>query len=254
VNSPNRQQLGSLPDDATRSRRPGKRFWARHGGGVAGAMIGGLLRGLVAKLLLALILALVAYFGIAKAASLGPFSGRDTTILRPHTTITAAAVLTKLAGDDQLYVATGKYKVNVQITQRVWIIPCGLFCNHMTLEGTGTEDEILDLSSLSLSNIEVNQQTSAVTLFLPPPSTSPAILNPANCSITSSHGVLGSLAEGLHENPNGYRPLYIQAESQIHDQALQDPRLLAEGENNARADLTRLLNLIGAKHLTVNFI
>jgi hypothetical protein len=217
-------------------------------------MIGGLLRGLVAKLVLALILALAAYFGIAKAASVGPFGGSGTAILRPHTTVTATAVLIKLTGVDQLHVATGTYQVNVEITQSVGIIPCGLICNHMTLEGTGTVDEILDLSSLSSSDIVVNQPTSAVTLFLPPPSTGPAIVNPANCNITSGHGVINSLTQGLHNNPNGYRPLYAQAQSQVHDQALQDPRLLAKGEDNARTDLTRLLNSIGAKHVTVNFV
>jgi Protein of unknown function (DUF4230) len=253
VNSPNRQRFSAQPSGIARSRQPSKRFWARHGGGVAGAVIGGLLRGLVAKLFLALILTLGAYLGIAKAASLGPFAGSDT-FMRPATTITATAVLTKLTGKDELHVATGTYKVNVQLTQSVWGIPCGLVCNQMTLTGTGTDDEILDPSSLSSSDIEVNKRTSAVTLFLPPPTTGPAILNPANCNITSSHGVLSSLAQGLHNNPNGFRPLYAQAESQIHDQALQDPRLLTEGENSARADLIRLLDSIGAKHVTVNFV
>jgi hypothetical protein len=36
--------------------------------------------------------------------------------------------------------------------------------------------------------------------------------------------------------------------------AAQLGRLLTEGENNARADLIRLLNSVGVKQLTVNFV
>jgi hypothetical protein len=233
-----------------------KRSAANHGGGVIGILIGGLLKSLVAKLVLASVLAILAYFGvIARVAHLpSPFASQ-AAILKPHATLTTSAVMTKLTEIDQDHVATATYQVNVEITQSVGIIPCGVVCNKMHLQGTGTDDAILDLSALSQSNVEVNPDRSSVTVWIKPPAIGPAVLDPATCcAISSSHGVANSLTQGLHNNPNGYRPLYAAGEAQIHDQAVSDQKLLAAGEQSTRKALAQILATIGVKHVTVNFV
>ena len=73
------------------------------------------------------------------------------------------------------------------------------------------------------------------------------------CSITSSHGVVNGATQGFRNNPNGYRPLYVAAETQIHDAARQDRALLTAGEQSTRAMLARLLGAVGVKKVTVDF-
>jgi len=229
-------------------RKPSRRAVAKQGGGVLGSLVGGLLRGLVAKLILAAVVALIAFFGITKAAHLISSPGGQTTI-------SSSSVMTKLNAIEQAHVATATFQVNVQITQSVDHIPCFLICNHMTLRGTGTDDAIVDLSTLSPSNVQINQSQSSVTLWIPPPAIGPAILNAANCcQVTSSHGIVNSVTQDIHNNPNGYDPLFAQGENQIHSEALSSQPLQAEGEQSTRAMLSRILGTVGVKQVIVNFV
>ena len=247
--SSRQHQAGQRTED-----RPFQHTAAKHGGGVLGALIGGLLKSLVAKLVLAAVVAVVAYFGIAKVAHLPSVIGGQE-LLRPHSTITAAAVMTKLTKIEQVHVATADYDVDVKITQSVGVIPCIIVCNQMELVGTGTDDAILDLSTLTPSNVNVNAGQSSVTVWIPAPAIGPAVLDPATCcEISDSHGVVNSLTQGLHNNPNGYRPLYAEGEAQIHSQAVTDSKLLPAGEQKTRSLLAQILGTIGVKHVTVNFV
>jgi hypothetical protein len=257
VHSPAQRQI-----DPRARRRPGRRAFrkldkrtaSKHAGGVAGALIGGLIRSLAAKLILASVLAILAYFGLTKVAHLASPFNPHTALFKPHETITTSAVMTRLTEIEQVHVATANYQVKVNITQSVGIIPCFLVCNKMQLQGTGTDDAILDLSTLSQGNVEVNASRSSVTLWIPPPTIGPAILDPAKCDITSSHGIANTLTQGIRNNPNGYRPLFVEGETQIHGQALRDSRLLAAGEQSARQLLSRILGTIGVKQVTVDFV
>ena len=81
----------------------------------------------------------------------------------------------------------------------------------------------------------------------------PAVLNPATCSISSSHGTVNSATQAFRNNPNGYRPLYAAAETQIHNAALRDRELLTAGEQSTRTMLTQVLETVGVKKVTVDF-
>ena len=81
----------------------------------------------------------------------------------------------------------------------------------------------------------------------------PADLNAATCSITSTHGVVNSVTQAFRNNPNGYRPLYATAESQIHDTAQRGQGLLTAGEQSTRAMLAQVLGAVGVKKVTVDF-
>jgi hypothetical protein len=255
VDSANRQQGQPQARQRPWQRvlpKPGKRDVARHGGGVLGALVGGMLKSLAAKLILAAAVALLAYFGIVSRVI---HLSSPVSLTKPHQTITVSAVVEKLSAIEQLHVATAPYHVKVNIAQSVGFIPCWIICNQMQLVGTGTDDVIVDLAALSPGNVEVNAAQSSVTLWLRPPAIGPAILDPATCcDIASSHGVVNSLTQGLRNNPNGYRPLFVQGEAQIHDQAVHDPKLLAAGEQSTRATLAQILGTIGVKQVTVNFV
>jgi Protein of unknown function (DUF4230) len=215
---------------------------AKHGGTFVGHVLGGML----SKVIVALVLALVAaYLGATKIAHLNPFSS--------HTTISATAVLGKLTKIEQVHVATRSYPVDVKITQSVGIIPCFLVCNQMQLTGSGTDDAIVNLATLSSQDVNVDQGTSTVTIYMAPPAVGPAELNPAACSISSGHGVINTATQGFRSNPNGYRPLYAAAESQIHAAALGDHGLVVAGEQSTVQILNRLLGPVGVKKVIVNF-
>jgi hypothetical protein len=215
---------------------------AQRGGNFLGRLIGSILTKVIVIIVIVLV---AAYAVIAKLEHLNPFAS--------HTTITTTVVLGKLTKIEQVHVATRNYPVDVKITQSVGIIPCFLICNQMELTGSGTDDAVVDLSQLSNQDVSIDQSTGTVTVRMAPPAIGPAVLNPANCTITSSHGTVNSVTQDFRNNPNGYRPLYAAGDSQIHDAAQHDQALLTAGEQSTRAMLARVLGVVGVKKVTVDF-
>jgi hypothetical protein len=221
---------------------PGRENLAENGGN----FLGRLLRSLMTKVIVLVAIVLVgAYALVAKIENLNPFSS--------HTTITTTLVLGKLTKIEQVHVATRSYPVDVKITQSVGLIPCFLICNQMELKGSGTDDAVVDLSKLSKRDVSIDQSTETVTVRMAAPTVGPAELDPAACSITSTHGVVNAVTQAFRDNPNGYRPLYATAESQLHDTAQRDQGLLAAGEQSTRAMLAQVLGVVGVKKVTVDF-
>jgi hypothetical protein len=215
---------------------------ARHSGNFLGHFFGSM----IATIVVIVVIVLVgAYLLIAKLEKLDPFGSR--------TTISTTVVLGKLTKIEQVHVATRSYAVDVKITQSVGIIPCFLVCNQMELKGSGTDDAVVNLATLSKKDVTINQSTDAVTVRVAPPVIGPADLDPAACTITSSHGVVNSVTQDFRSDPNGYRPLYAAAESQIHGAASHDQALLAAGEQSTRAMLAQVLGVVGVKKVTVDF-
>jgi hypothetical protein len=211
-----------------------------------GSFLGRLLGSMMTKVIIVMVIVVVAAYAlIAKIENLNPFAS--------HTTITTTVVLGKLTKIEQVHVATRSYPVDVKITQSVGIIPCFLVCNQMELKGSGTDDAVVDLSKLSKQDVSIDQSTETVTVRMAAPAIAPADLNPATCSITSSHGAISSATQAFRNNPNGYRPLYAAAESQIHTTAQHDQGLLSAGEQSARAMLAQVLATVGVKKVTVDF-
>ncbi|HEY5395524.1 MAG TPA: DUF4230 domain-containing protein [Trebonia sp.] len=226
----------------TRQPPEARRENPQHGGKFLGRLLGGLMT----KVIVLVVIVLVgAYVLLAKIEDLNPFAS--------HTTITTTVVLGKLTKIEQAHVATRSYPVDVQITQSVGIIPCFLICNQMELKGSGTDDAIVDLSKLSRQDVSINQSTGTVTVRMAAPAIGPADLDPVTCSITSAHGAINGATQAFRNNPNGYRPLYQAAETQIHDTAEHDQGLLAAGEQSTRAMLTQVLGAVGVKKVTVDF-
>jgi len=201
--------------------------------------------GIAAIIVVVVIAGVAAYLLLAKIENLNPFGSR--------TTITTTVVLGKLTKIEQVHVATRSYAVDVKITQSVGVIPCFLVCNQMELKGSGTDDAIVDLGRLSNKDVTIDQSTDTVTVRMAAPAIGPGDLNPLVCSITSTHGVVNGATQEFRNNPNGYRPLYVAAESQIHRAALHDQALLAAGEQSTRAMLARLLGVVGVKKVVVDF-
>jgi Protein of unknown function (DUF4230) len=212
----------------------------------SGNFLGHLFGSLIGTIIVVVVIVLVAaYLLVAKIEKLNPFGSR--------TTISTTVVLGKLTKIEQVHVATRSYAVDVKITQSVGIIPCFLVCNQMELKGSGTDDAVVDLSTLAKKDVTIDQSTDTVTVRMAAPTIGPADLNPAVCSITSSHGVVNGATQEFRNDPNGYRPLYVAGESQIHAAALKDQALLAAGEQSTRAMLTQVLGVVGVKKVTVDF-
>jgi hypothetical protein len=228
-------------DDVRPPRLDGQAV-AKHGGTFLGQVLGGM----AGKVAVATVVALVAAFvGITKFAHLNPFT--------PHTTISGTVVLGKLSKIEQVHVATRSYPVDVTITQSIGIIPCFLICNHMELKGNGADDAIVDLAVLSKHDVSIDQAAGSVTIRMAPPAIGPGIVNPATCTISSGHGILNTPTQAFRNDPNGYRPLYVAADSQIHDAAVHDPELLAAGEQSTHELLARVLGAAGVKKVIVDF-
>src|SRR5580693_4100288 len=229
-------------DDTRRAPGTGADKAAKRGGNFLGHLFGSMIGTIVVVVVIVLV---AAYLLIAKVESLNPFGS--------HTTITTTVVLGKLTKIEQVHVATRSYAADVKITQSVGIIPCFLICNQMELKGSGTDDAIVDLSQLSRQDVSIDQSTETVTVRMAAPVIGPAVLNPATCSISSSHGTVNSATQAFRNNPNGYRPLYAAAETQIHNTAVRDRELLAAGEQSTRTMLTQVLGTVGVKKVTVDF-
>src|ERR1700733_1712565 len=207
---------------------------AKHGRNFLGRRFGGMIATIAAAVVIVLV---AAYLLVAKIENLNPFGS--------HTTITTTVVLGKLTKIEQVHVATRSYAADVKITQSVGIIPCFLICNQMELKGSGTDDAIVDLSQLSRQDVSIDQSTETVTVRMAAPVIGPAVLDPATCSISSSHGTVNSATQAFRNNPNGHRPLYAAAETQIHNAAVRDRELLTAGEQSTRTMLTQVLGTVG---------
>jgi hypothetical protein len=229
-------------DDTRQLPEAGREKTAKHRGGFLGRLLGSMIATVIVVVVLVLV---AAYALVAKIEHLNPFGSR--------TTITSTVVLGKLTKIEQVHVATRSYPVDVRITQSTGVIPCFLICNQMELKGSGTDDAIVDLGQLSQRDVSIDQSTKTVTVRMAAPAIGPADLNPAACSITSSHGAVNSVTQAFRNNPNGYRPLYVAADSQIHDAAQHDQALLTAGEQSTRAMLARVLGVVGVKKVTVDF-
>ena len=229
-------------NDTRQTPEAGRGNNAERGGNFLGRLLGSLM----SKVIVLVVIVLVgAYFLLAKVEDLNPFGS--------HTTITTTVVLGKLTKIEQVHVATRSYPVNVRITQSVGIIPCFLICNQMELKGSGTDDAVVDLSKLSKQDVSIDKATGTVTVRMAAPAIGPADLDPATCSITSSHGAINGATQAFRNNPNGYRPLYEAAESQIHNTAEHDQDLLAAGEQSTRTMLAQVLGVVGVKKVVVDF-
>ena len=237
------------PDETRRHPQPAGQQAAPAGqqperrGNFLAHLFGGLIGTVI---VIVVIVAVAAYLVVAKLEKLDPFGSK--------TTITSTVVLGKLTKIEQVHVATRSYAVDVRITQSVGVIPCFLICNQMELKGSGTDDAIVNLAGLSKKDVTIDQSTDDVTVRMPAPSIGPPDLDPAACTITSSHGIVNSTTQAFRNNPNGYRPLYQQAEAQIHTAAVRDGALLAAGEQSTRAMLAQVLGVVGVKKVTVDFI
>jgi hypothetical protein len=228
--------------DTRRLPPAGREKAAKHSGNFLGHLFGSMIGTIIVVVVIVLV---AAYLLIAKIEKLNPFGSR--------TTISTTVVLGKLTKIEQVHVATRSYAVDVRITQSVGIIPCFLVCNEMELRGSGTDDAIVNLGTLAKKDVTIDQTTDTVTVRMPAPVIGPADLDPAVCSITSSHGVVNGVTQDFRNNPNGYRPLYVAAESQIHAAASRDQALLAAGELSTRAMLAQVLGVVGVKKVTVDF-
>jgi Protein of unknown function (DUF4230) len=176
-----------------------------------------------------------------------------THLFAPHTTISTTVVLGKLIKIEQVHVASRSYPVDVTITQSVGLIPCFIICNHMELKGSGTDDAIVDLTTLTKQDVGIDQGNASVTIRMALPAIGPAVVNPAACTISSSHGILNSVTQDFRNNPNGYRPLYVAAQNRIHNAALHDPGLLGAGKQSTRELLARILGVVGVKKVFIDF-
>jgi hypothetical protein len=228
--------------DTRRLPEAGREKVAKHGSSFLGRLLGSMIATVIVVVVIVLV---AAYALVAKIEHLDPFGS--------HTTITTTVVLGKLTKIEQVHVATRSYPVDVKITQSTGIIPCFLICNQMELKGSGTDDAIVDLGTLSKRDVSIDQSTETVTVRMAAPTIGPADLNPAACSIASTHGAVNSVTQAFRNNPNGYRPLYAAAESQIHGAAQHDQGLLDAGEQSTRAMLARVLGVVGIKKVTVDF-
>jgi hypothetical protein len=221
-------------DGGDKAARRSGNFLARFFGGLIGTVV-----------VIVVIVAVAAYLVVAKLEKLDPFGSK--------TTITSTVVLGKLTKIEQVHVATRSYAVDVRITQSVGVIPCFLICNQMELKGSGTDDAIVNLAGLSKKDVTIDQSTDDVTVRMAPPTIGPADLDTAACSITSTHGIVNSTTQAFRNNPNGYKPLYQEAEAQVHSAAVHDQALVAAGEQSTRSMLTQLLGDVGVKKVTVDF-
>jgi hypothetical protein len=233
--------------------RPGKHGVAKYGAGMIGNLIGHLIGSLIGKMITAAIVAMIAGAAVLHAVSPVPSPGK-IVVAQPRAAISASAVMTSLDEIQYAHVASATYDVDVQITHSFWIIPCFFWCDQLRLQGSGHDDAILNLSSLTRTNVQVNQGRSAVTIWLAPPAAGPAELNLAATDVTGHSGIVNDMTRIFRDNPSASKPLYLAALAQIRGQARHDGKLQAAGEQGTRRLLTHLLGLIGVKQVTVNFV
>jgi hypothetical protein len=191
---------------------------------------------------------------LALVAGLGIFAKvNHLAIFKPQTTITSSGVLLSLHKIADFHAATGNYRVMVEIKQHHEFLPSWLVGRSIEYVGFGTDDAIVNFGALSGSDVQLSDGNTAVSIVLPVPQVGPASLNlTKSYAASASTGIGSRLANVFKSNPGLEHQAEVNAVRQIHQDAEQG-NLIAQGETSTANFLTKFIEKLGLKQVSVSF-
>jgi len=160
-----------------------------------------------------------------------------------------------LALDDlsEYRASTGTFQVVIDLEKDTPYIPSLISGERTTFLATGNVDALVDFTDLGSDRVVVSDDRRAVTISLPAPRLSQAVVDPAASRVVGrDRGLLDRIGSIFEDNPTSERELYQLAEGKIAAAAAQSD-LTRRAQDNTRQMLTTLTRSLGFERVTVTF-
>jgi hypothetical protein len=163
-------------------------------------------------------------------------------------------LLTSIQQLSRYEAASGTFQVVVDISTGGSLLPSFLEGSDTMFIGVGTDNAFVDFSHLKGDAIKVSSDRLSATLTL-----GKAQLETAKLDVKQSYvfaqqqGLFTRVNQFLSGNPNSQQAVYELAQKQIQTAAGKS-ELLADAERNTRTMLVSLLQSLGFRTITVNFV
>lgn len=164
-----------------------------------------------------------------------------------------AALLVALQDVAQYRGATGTFQVLVDVERDTPYVPSFLSGERTTFFATGSVDALVDFSDLGPERVVVSPDRRAVTITLPAPVFTPAVIDAAQSRVVGrERGLAERLAGVFEDSPTGEQELYVLAGTKL-DAAARQSGLAGRAEESTRRMLTALATSFGYEQITVVF-
>lgn len=196
----------------------------------------------------------VVLLGVVALIVLGVLSAAGVVLGGPREIDRSGPAVLQAVEDLSDYTAaTGQFQVVVDIEQDDPILPSFLRGERTLFVANGSVDATVDFDGLGPEGVEVNEDRTAVTVSLPPPTLSDAVIDPEESYVFGRQRGLIDRIEGVFEDePTSERALYLAAEDRL-EAAAADSDLADTAERNTRAMLDQLMRSLGFTDVTVRF-
>lgn len=165
----------------------------------------------------------------------------------------SSALLVAVRDIADYHAAAGTYQVLVDIEHDTPYVPSVISGERATLFATGSVDAKVDFSALGPGAVTVSPDRRQVTMLLPAPALTPAVLDPAQTRVVSrQRGLAERVEDAVGDLPRDDSELYRQAITKV-DAAAAKSDLTTRAATNTRAMLTGLATSLGYESVTITF-
>jgi hypothetical protein len=195
-------------------------------------------------------LALLVPVGISVGGAVDDWLGGSST----HTIDRSPdALLLSVRDIADYHAATGTYQVLVDVAHETPHVPTLLSSDRATLFATGTVDARVDMSKLGPGTVTVSPDGKQATMHLPPPTLTPAVLDPAQTRVVGrQRGLVQRVEDAVGDEPQDDSELYAIASQKLNAAAAKSD-LSSRAANNTRSMLSGLGKSLGYDSVTVTF-
>ncbi|MFC7220021.1 DUF4230 domain-containing protein [Streptomyces polyrhachis] len=149
--------------------------------------------------------------------------------------------------------AEGNFQVVVDLDKDAAFLPDSVRGKRTLYVGAGTVPAYVDLGKVADGGVQVNDDRTAATLWLPHARLgSPALDPDRSYAVTKQRGILDRLGDFFSDNPNDEREVNRLAAQHIAA-AARDAGLTTRAERNTTAMLEGLLHSLGFGDVTVHY-
>lgn len=195
---------------------------------------------------LVVVLAMAAFLVGSLSAWSNPFQQR--TVDRSSTPL-----LLQLQKVAQFRAATGTFQVLVDVEHDTDNVPSVISGERTTLFATGTVDATVDFSALGADRVTPSPDRRSVTITLPAPVLSPAVVDPTRSRVVGQQrGLVQRIGDALGDTPTDDHELYALAGQKLNAAARQSD-LSSRAQESTQAMLTGLAGSLGFTHVVVTF-
>lgn len=196
--------------------------------------------------------ALVIVVGLAAFVA-GALTGWSNPFHQQTVDRSSTPLLLQLQNVAQYRAATGTFQVLVDVEHDTADVPSVISGERTTLFATGTVDATVDFSALGTDRVTTSADRRSVTIALPAPTLSPAVVDPVRSRVVGhERGLVQRIGDALGDTATDDHELYALAGKKL-DTAAEQSDLSTRAQDSTRTMLTGLAGSLGFTHVAVTF-